>query len=87
MRAGETKYKGEIMKRISDRRWKLGSNYLPSHVIAEVLDEAKQDIWEACVGWEDVIDEQTRTFIKRIYRFNETLLNQKLKKWFGEAEK
>ena len=45
MRAGETKYKGEIMTQLSKIRWnKQGHNQLAFKDIALVLDEAKTDL-------------------------------------------
>ncbi len=47
MRKGESKYDGEIMKRISKLRWKLeGGKYgrITSKMIDDILNNAKYDL-------------------------------------------
>ena len=77
------------MKRISERRWKHTSNYLPSYMIAEVLDEARNDFPKA-------ITELVKFNLKLKLSLGEAcipILSEKelmdlliwFVKWFGEA--
>ena len=86
MRSGESKYKGKIMERISEERWKLSTNYLPQHVIAKVLDEAKQDFIFKMKGLDTDNPQynEIETFLKIR---SDIFVWEWFERWFGDVEK
>ena len=97
MKEGETKYPGEIMKRMSWRRWNQGNSfYLSMKTVSEVLAEAKKDI-AADINFESMvrqlvektsspypeITKDNAQYLARVYRHRLIKTLTKIEKWFG----
>jgi hypothetical protein len=95
MRAGETKYKGEIMAQLSKIRWnKQGHNQLAFKDIALVLDKAKKDFPNIipCVLWEDkehpdekptILQQVPNSPFINYYEVDGKAVKAWFEKWFG----